>query len=85
MSDIILSPADYDRWLSLSEKAERDGVIASDDAFVAAMQNAIKRKREKVKPGTYVDATAAVGARRISGIVQMSSGCGSPAGSRCAT
>jgi hypothetical protein len=78
MSLSNLEQRDFDRWTTLSEKAQRDGAIAANDAFAKAMGKAIKRGREKVAAGTFVDATAAVRARRIHGESVVSS-CGSPA------
>jgi hypothetical protein len=42
------------------------------------MGRAVSRGREKVKPGTFIDHTTAIGARRIYGTFPVS-GCGSPA------
>lgn len=78
MSNIKMEGADFDRYLSLSEKAEREAVIASNDAFILAMAKAVKRGREKAVPGTYVDTTPPIGALRIRGDIIISA-CGSPA------
>lgn len=74
----ILESHDFDRYLSLSEKSERVTAIKANDAFVLAMAKAVKRGREKVKPGTYVDSSPPIGARRIYADVILSP-CGSPA------
>jgi len=78
MSDIKMDAAEYDRYLSVSEAATHAAAVASNDAFVLAMAKAVKRGREKVVPGTFVDLTPPVGALRIRGDVVMSA-CGSPA------
>ena len=78
MSDIILKGADYDHYLFLSEKIEREGVIASNEAFVRAMAKAVKRGREKAKVGTFVDDTPPpAGVKRLRGTIPISA-CGSP-------
>lgn len=77
MAEGKLESRDFDRWVTLSEKAVREDAIASNDAFVLAMAKAIKRKREKVQPGTFVDPSPTY-ARRIRGEIAMSP-CGSPA------
>lgn len=73
-----LERIDFDKYLSLSEKAERDAAIASDDAFRAALMKAARRGREKIKAGTYVDTSPPVGVRFIRAIAPLSA-CGSPA------
>jgi hypothetical protein len=78
MSDIELEGADFDRYLSISERAAHDAAVASNDAFILAMARAVKRGREKVTPGTFVDTSPPIGALRIRGDVVMSA-CGSPA------
>lgn len=74
----ILEALDFDRYVSLSEKEMKKSAVACNDAFVLAMAKAVKRGREKVKPGTFVDLTPAINAYRLRGEVLMSS-CGSPA------
>jgi hypothetical protein len=78
MAEGKLESDDFDRYLSTSEKEERRSTIASNDAFVLAMANAVKRGREKVKLGTYVDNSPPIGHVRIRGEVTVSA-CGSPA------
>jgi hypothetical protein len=78
MSDIKLEAQDYDRFLSHSEKAAHEAAIVSNDAFVAAMNKQIGRKREKAVAGTFVDLTPHPFARRMVGETRMSA-CGSPA------
>ena len=78
MPEFKLDRLTFDQYITQSEKITTEAAVASNDAFVAAMQKAIKRGREKVKAGTYVDTTPNYGARRIQGDVLMSS-CGSPA------
>lgn len=78
MSESKLEGADYDRWLSQSERVAHDAVMASNDAFMLAMAKAVKRGREKVTAGTYVDDTPPIGALRIRGDGVMSL-YGSPA------
>lgn len=73
MTDIT----DIDRWISLSERADQEEAIATNDAFVARMNAAIVNRREIARPGTFVDLSP-TSARRIRGNVAMSS-CGSPA------
>lgn len=69
---------DFNRILSKEDKDERDAAIASNDAFIAAMIRAGAKGRERVTPGTFVDHTPPIYARRIRGEIQMSA-CGSPA------
>lgn len=76
-----LASADFDHYMTLSEKAERAQAIASNDAFILAMAMAVRKGREKAKPGTYVDNSPAIGARRIYAEPALSS-CGSP-GAMC--
>jgi hypothetical protein len=78
MSEGLLESRDFDRYLSLSEKSAHDEAIAANDAFTAAMNKAIGKRREKATPGTFVDHTPPIGAKRLYGDVIMSP-CGSPA------
>ncbi|MCS3725452.1 hypothetical protein [Bradyrhizobium betae] len=73
-----LERVDFDKYLTLSEKAQRDAAIASNDAFIAAMTKASAKGRERVRPGTYVDTTPPLGAHFIRAIAPHSA-CGSPA------
>ncbi len=59
-------------------KAERAIAVAANDGFVAAMNKAIGRKSEKVTPGTFIDKSPPIGAKRMYGIAAVSA-CGSPA------
>jgi hypothetical protein len=72
-----LEAREFDRYLTLSEKAERADSIAADHAFAAAMTRAIKRGRETVAIGTFVDDRPLIAAP-IRGYAPASS-CGSPA------
>lgn len=81
MAEGKLEAQDFEKYLSLSEKEARTAALAANDAFTRAMQKAVKRGREKAKPGTYVD-TSPTFARTIRGEAPMS-GCGSP-GAMCA-
>lgn len=62
--------------ISKSESEQRAAVIAGDQAFAAAMRQAIGRGREKVKAATFVDDTPSF-ARVSRGYAAAS--CGSPA------
>jgi pyridoxine/pyridoxamine 5'-phosphate oxidase len=73
-----LDDRDFDAYHSLSARASQQTALASNDAFVVAMNKAIRKGREKVKAGTFVDHTPPIGAVRIRGETLMSS-CGSPA------
>ncbi|EJN07923.1 hypothetical protein PMI42_07453 [Bradyrhizobium sp. YR681] len=73
-----LERIDFDKYLSLSEKAQHDAAVASNEAFIAAMTKASAKGREKVRPGTYVDCSPPIGARFIRAIAPHSA-CGSPA------
>ena len=77
MSEGKLESKDFDRYLSLSEKEHRAAAVASNDAFILAMANAVRRGRERAKPGTFVDHTP-THARRLYGEARISA-CGSPA------
>jgi hypothetical protein len=77
MSAGNLETIDFDRWMSLSEKAHRDSVLASNDAFIAAMTKAVRKGRESARQGTFIDTSPTL-ARTFRGDVIMSS-CGSPA------
>lgn len=73
-----LSEKSCDRFESTTEEARHLARVAADEAFVAAMNRAIKKRKEKAVAGTFVDETPPISAVRIipSGI---RSGCGSPA------
>lgn len=77
MAQAQLELRDFDTYHDLCERAIRKHTIDTDDAFSAAMKQAIKRGRERVKPGTFVDRTATY-ARQLRGEVAMSV-TGSPA------
>ncbi len=64
MSDGKLESNDYDRYLTISEKAEREAALASNDAFILAMAKAVQSGREHATPGVFVDHTP-TNARRI--------------------
>ena len=68
---------DFDQIISLADRTEREEAIATNDAFTAAMQRAIKRGRETARPGIYVDTSPST-VHRIRGDVAISP-CGSPA------
>lgn len=75
-----LQDREFDRYLTLSEKAARQEAIAADEAFAAAMNRAIRLRKVKVKAGTFVDHSPLMPAR-IRGYAPSSS-CGSP-GAMC--
>lgn len=77
MAEGLLESQDFEKYITLSEKAAHDAAVKSNDAFILAMARAVKRGRENVKVGTYVDTSPPIGARRIYGDVIMSP-CGSP-------
>lgn len=70
MSHITIK--DFDRYLSTSESIHHQGVIAADEAFVAAMQRAIRRGREKATEGVTIDTSPPIGAKRLRGSFPMS-------------
>jgi hypothetical protein len=72
-----LEERDFDRYLTLSEKAARADTVKQDEAFAAAMLGAIRRGKVKVVIGTIVDDLPLMVAR-IQGYAAVSS-CGSPA------
>lgn len=72
-----LQTPDFDRNMSLSEKACREDAQRCNDAFTRAMAAQISKGREKVKPGTFIDPTPSY-AMILRGEVSMSP-CGSPA------
>jgi hypothetical protein len=74
----ILERIDFDKYLTLSERAERDANIASNEAFIARMTKASAKGRERVTPGTYVDLSPPIGHIFIRAIAPHSA-CGSPA------
>jgi hypothetical protein len=77
MAEGKLEAVDFNKYLKLSERATQAAAIACNDAFVQAMTKAVKRGREKVTAGTYVDLTPPIGAVRIYAEPAMSA-CGSP-------
>jgi hypothetical protein len=77
MAQAQLETTDFNAYHDLCERAIRKHTIDGDDAFVAAMNRAIKYRQVKVKPGTFVDRTATY-ARQLRGEVAISV-CGSPA------
>lgn len=50
-----LEEREFDRWLTLTEKAAHKAAVEANDAFAKAMRAAIKSKRVKVKEATVVD------------------------------
>lgn len=78
MPEFKLDGPNFDHYLSLAEKEAHHAAVTSNDAFVAAMQKAVRRGRENVTEGTFVDHTPPIGAKRLRGILPMSA-CGSPA------
>lgn len=76
--NIPLSDDDFETAVRYTDRAAHADAVRANDAFVAAMNLQIKRGREKVKPGTYVDTTPPIGHIRIQGDAIFSS-CGSPA------
>jgi hypothetical protein len=73
-----LESTNYDLWLSLSEKAAIEANQESNDAFIMALERQIRRKRETVARGTFVDGTPPLRPITIRGATPLSS-CGSPA------
>jgi len=73
-----MDSAEFDRWMTIEERDRRQAAQKSNDAFVAAMNKAIKKGRCKATLGTFVDLSPPIGARRISAEVSRSA-CGSPA------
>lgn len=78
MSPTPVAPHIFSRLLSKEDKDERDAVIASNDAFIAAMNKAARRGKERVTVGTFVDTSPPIGALFIRAIAPHSP-CGSPA------
>lgn len=76
-----LETLDFDRYLTLAEKAAHAVAVAANEAFTAAMNKAVTKGREHATAGTYVDETPPIGALRLYGILPFS-GCGSP-GAMC--
>lgn len=72
-----LSDDDFETAVRYTDKAAQADAVRANDAFVAAMNAAISRKREKVKFETFVDSTPPIGHVRIRGDVTFSA-CGSP-------
>lgn len=68
----------FDSYYSQASKAHHETLLASNDAFITAMTKAIRKGREKVRQGTFVDATPPINALRIRGSIAISA-CGSPA------
>lgn len=60
MSDI----KDIDRWITVADKIQYEGAIAVNDAFVARMNKAMRRGKESVRAGTFVDLTPPISAKR---------------------
>jgi hypothetical protein len=73
-----LNIRDFDHMISVSENAARQETIRADEAFALALARAVRKGRERAKPGTFIDTTPHYGARRYYGDVAMSP-CGSPA------
>lgn len=73
-----LETLDFDRYLTLAEKAATAVAVAANEAFTAAMTRAVTRGREQATAGTFVDLTPPIMAKRLRGILSFS-GCGSPA------
>jgi hypothetical protein len=75
--NIPLSDDDFETAVRYTDKAAHAETVRADVAFVAAMNAQIKRGRETVKPGTYVDSTPPIGHVRIRADAVFSA-CGSP-------
>jgi len=73
-----LESTNYDVYLSLSEQAAIEANQRASEAFAAALNRQIKRGRESVARGTFVDRSPAIGARRLYGSTPASA-YGSPA------
>lgn len=69
---------DEDEYPAIAAERRQRALIAANDAFVAAMTRAVKKKRERATFGTFVDVSSTGRAVRIRGDVTLS-GCGSPA------
>lgn len=78
MSMLELDDTAFNRFTVQSEREAREAAVSSNTAFVAAMNAAIRKRREKVRPGTFVDTSAPIYAKRLYGILPVSA-CGSPA------
>jgi len=74
----LIEPADFDRYISVSELEAHDLAVAANEAFTKAMKSAVRRGREKATAGTFVDTSPPIGAKRLFGILPRSA-CGSPA------
>lgn len=65
----LIDRFDFDRQVSLSEAAHHranvSSNVSSNDAFILAMANAVKRRKEKVRVGTFVDTSPNLFARRL--------------------
>lgn len=72
-----LKIGDFDNFVSLSDREIKAHAITANDAFTAALARAIKRGREIVRPGTFIDLSP-TSALRIRGDLAVSP-CGSPA------
>jgi hypothetical protein len=46
---------DFDNLVTISERSHHVANIASNDAFILAMRNAVLKKKEKAIPGTFKD------------------------------
>lgn len=77
MAQGTLETHDFDRYMNLAEKSDRQTALAANDAFTAALTRAVRRGRESAVPGTFVDHTPTY-ARLIRGEIAISA-CGSPA------
>jgi len=69
---------DFDRSLAISDYRAQSLAIAANDQFILAMAKAARSGRENVKPGTFVDPTPPVFAKRLRPDPVVST-CGSPA------
>lgn len=78
MAQGLLESRDFEKYLSLSEQKTHDAALASNYAFAAAMNREIRRGRIHAEPGTFVDSSPAIYARRMRGELAISA-CGSPA------
>lgn len=76
-NEVQLDDGDFNRFVTLSEKAQRADTVKQDEAFAAAMLGAIRRGKVEVAIGTIVDDRPLMAAR-IQGYAAVSS-CGSPA------
>jgi hypothetical protein len=78
MTISTLPDSAFNAIMTVAEQKHHDAMLKANQAFARAMNRAIRRGKVQVTPGTFVDTSPAIYAKRLRGEVAISP-CGSPA------